>query len=444
MDPLGPRTARARVVSGEDCPPATRALIRAVPCNGYDRLEGLHRVLACPHLRGNGKTGQPNDAQVRRASSSDRPRRRPGSYRIVATGPAGEALGRFKLPFSDIELENFILKVGSTRRGRRRIDSPEMELAKTFGTKLFGALFEGDVRELYRSSFAESRADGQGLRVTLSLTGAPELLQVPWEYLYDHPSFLSISTWTPIVRYLDLPKPRRPLQIDAAAADPRARQQPVGLRGDRRRAGAGEARSALGAAHRGRARSPSTGSRKPACGRSSGSFARRLPRLPLHRSRRLRQRRRRRRPAVRGRATAAGDGSAAIQLGTILADEVSLRLAVLNSCEGARSSLQDPFSGVATSLIELEIPAVIGMQFEITDRAAIVFGGEFYSALADGLAVDAASPRRARRSTPTRTTSSGGRRSCSCASPTAGCSTSRLIHRSVRPMPWPHRRERCR
>ena len=77
-----------------------------------------------------------------------------------------------------------------------------------------------------------------------------------------------------------------------------------------------------------------------------------------------------------------------IQLGTILADEVSLRLAVLNSCEGARSSLQDPFSGVATSLIEREIPAVIGMQFEITDRAAIVFAGEFYSALADGLPVD--------------------------------------------------------
>ena len=77
-----------------------------------------------------------------------------------------------------------------------------------------------------------------------------------------------------------------------------------------------------------------------------------------------------------------------VQLGTILADEVSLRLAVLNSCEGGRSSFQDPFSGVATSLIEREIPAVIGMQFEITDRAAIVFAGEFYAALADGLPVD--------------------------------------------------------
>jgi hypothetical protein len=87
-----------------------------------------------------------------------------GSYRIVATGPAGEALGRFKLPVSDLELENFILKVGSTRRGRRRVDSPEMELAKNFGSKLFGALFEGDVRELYRSSTADSRGAGRGYR----------------------------------------------------------------------------------------------------------------------------------------------------------------------------------------------------------------------------------------------------------------------------------------
>ena len=29
-------------------------------------------------------------------------------------------------------------------------------------------------------------------------------MQVPWEYLYDDPAFLSISMWTPVVRYLDL------------------------------------------------------------------------------------------------------------------------------------------------------------------------------------------------------------------------------------------------
>jgi hypothetical protein len=310
-----------------------------------------------------------------------------GSYRIVATGPAGEALGRFKLPFSELELENFILKVGATRRGRRRIDSPEMELAKNFGTKLFGALFEGDVRELYRSSFSETRSSGQGLRVTLSLTGAPELLQVPWEYMYDHPSFLSISTWTPIVRYLDLPKPRRPLQV----ALPIRILAMVSSPNDAEVIDAPQERAKLEAAL------------KPLI--EAGAIA--IDWLAEASLRALQRQLRRGDYHVfhfighGGYDQDADDGVllfedevgrgrrvSGIQLGTILADEVSLRLAVLNSCEGARSSLQDPFSGVATSLIEREIPAVIGMQFEITDRAAIVFAGEFYSALADGLPVD--------------------------------------------------------
>ena len=101
---------------------------------------------------------------------------RRGSYRILATGPAGEALGRFKLPFSEMELENTILKPGSPRRGRRRIDSPEMGLVKSFGSKLFDAVFEGDVRELYRSSYADSReqrARAPGVVVADRRAGAP-------------------------------------------------------------------------------------------------------------------------------------------------------------------------------------------------------------------------------------------------------------------------------
>jgi len=78
------------------------------------------------------------------------------------------------------------------------------------------------------------------------------------------------------------------------------------------------------------------------------------------------------------------------ELGSLLYDKRSMRLAVLNACEGARSSRVDPFSGVASSLIEHGIPAVIGMQFEITDSAAVTFAGRLYDALADGFPVDAA------------------------------------------------------
>ena len=77
-------------------------------------------------------------------------------------------------------------------------------------------------------------------------------------------------------------------------------------------------------------------------------------------------------------------------LGMLLHDVRSLRLAVLNACEGARTSLTDPFAGTAQSLAQSGIPAVIAMQFEITDAAAIAFAHEFYQAMADGYPVDAA------------------------------------------------------
>jgi len=77
-------------------------------------------------------------------------------------------------------------------------------------------------------------------------------------------------------------------------------------------------------------------------------------------------------------------------LGMLLHDHNTLRLAILNACEGARSSRQDPFAGSAQSLVQQGIPAVIAMQFEIADDVASTFAHEFYGALADGLPIDAA------------------------------------------------------
>jgi tetratricopeptide (TPR) repeat protein len=65
-------------------------------------------------------------------------------------------------------------------------------------------------------------------------------------------------------------------------------------------------------------------------------------------------------------------------------------LVVLNACEGARTSQEDPYAGVAQTLVLQGIPAVIAMQFEIVETAAITFAQEFYGAVADGFPVDAA------------------------------------------------------
>jgi hypothetical protein len=82
------------------------------------------------------------------------------------------------------------------------------------------------------------------------------------------------------------------------------------------------------------------------------------------------------------------DYRTATKLGRLLADHKSLRLVLLNSCEGARSSERDIFSSTAAILVRQGIPAVLAMQYEISDKAAIEFSRAFYEALAEYLPVD--------------------------------------------------------
>ncbi len=77
-------------------------------------------------------------------------------------------------------------------------------------------------------------------------------------------------------------------------------------------------------------------------------------------------------------------------LEVLLGGHDALRLAILNACEGARTSAGNPFAGVAQTLVRGGVPSVIAMQLPISDEAAIALSGEFYAALADGYPVDAA------------------------------------------------------
>jgi hypothetical protein len=77
-------------------------------------------------------------------------------------------------------------------------------------------------------------------------------------------------------------------------------------------------------------------------------------------------------------------------LGVMLRDHTSLRLAVLNACEGGRIDPTDPFAGVADTLVRRGIPAVIAMQFEVSDDAAVEFAPALYGALTAELPVDVA------------------------------------------------------
>lgn len=107
----------------------------------------------------------------------------PGSYRArVLRSPAGESAPvQFMVPFSPVELENFVLKLGRPRRGTRGPGRPESAPLKDFGGKLYAAVFQDELRDVLLRSLSQTRAHGAGLR--LRLTDTPDLAELPWESL---------------------------------------------------------------------------------------------------------------------------------------------------------------------------------------------------------------------------------------------------------------------
>ena len=315
------------------------------------------------------------------------------AYRArVLQSAAGEGSVEFGLPFSNLELENFILKLGHNRRRTQRkirgSDSVEMAAAKEIGGRLFNAVFQGEVYACLHATISAAQSSGQGVRILLRLN--PGLGDLPWEYLYNAAwnQFFSLSADTPIVRYLELNPPIRPLPVspplrmlvmisspsDFAALDTQDEWQRLN--------------TALQPLIEG--------------GLLDLDLLDHADLLTLQRK--LRQETYHifhfighgafdeiNQDGMLMFCDEKGRGMplSGQNLGAILHDHRSLRLAVLNACEGARTSREDPFAGAAHSLVQMGLPAVIAMQFEISDTAAVLFAQEFYTALVDGYPVDA-------------------------------------------------------
>lgn len=62
----------------------------------------------------------------------------------------------------------------------------------------------------------------------------------------------------------------------------------------------------------------------------------------------------------------------------------SMKLVVLNACQGAAVSARRPLAGVAPRLVHIGIPAVIAMQYRLYDDVAVCFSRELYQALFKG------------------------------------------------------------
>ena len=82
--------------------------------------------------------------------------------------------------------------------------------------------------------------------------------------------------------------------------------------------------------------------------------------------------------------------ASAANLGVLLQDYRSVRLAVLVPLRGAVSSGDGPFSDAATTLVRNGLPAVLAVPVDAAGGAARQFAAAFYSAVASGQPLDAA------------------------------------------------------
>lgn len=322
-----------------------------------------------------------------------------GQYHVsVVTSPAGETQQPMQIPFpfNDRELERLQDKLEKallrSRTRSRKALTTEETLVREFGQKLFEAVFQGDVRSLFYESRLKADHENKGMRLKLRLQ-PPEFARLPWEFLLEprRDEYVCLSRDTPIVRYLELAQPvtplpvAPPLRILGMVASPydlpeldidREKEQVErALMGVRQQGTQIEITWLQGQTAGDLLRALRQAEQEPYhifhfVGH--GSFDAQRGEGVLW----LADEQGRTRPLT------------ASQLARLLGDHRALRLVVLNSCEGAQGSEQDVFSSTAATLVRRGIPAVLAMQYEISDTAALLLAQWFYESLADGLPVD--------------------------------------------------------
>lgn len=328
-----------------------------------------------------------------------------GSYVVTANslrGRKSDSSCVFHMPperWQDLEPS---LRVLNARSGELSLHDHEKEI-RDFGISLFNSLFHDEVRVLYDEKKRDAVRNNKILRLRLNIL-PPELVILPWEILYDEriyddgqisgylclerkPNIVIIRTIDHVSSKKSLPKKplrnevSRPLHILGMVASPTTlpfldiekeqytiqealqsliAQQQVQLRWKPGRYAALE-EIRLAAEHYDIFHFAGHGlwDEKSERGQLAVEGERRQPRyVPADHWHRFLQ--------------------------------SSTKLVVLNACETAFGNRFNSFSNIASSLIKVGFPAVIAMQFKITDTASLKFSKAFYTSLARSESVDEA------------------------------------------------------
>ena len=315
----------------------------------------------------------------------------------VISSPAGEASAVAELPVDPDALAPRLAGLQATvlPRGLRDLRAPDGPTvqpvtAKELGGELYDAVFGGEVGSLFDRSRDRAAQGHQRMRIQLRIDN-PIVAALPWELLYDrrNDEFLCLSSRTPVVRYVELPAVQQPLAVEpplrilAMVSSPNDLPQ-LDFRGERARISA--------------ALQPLEDDGRVEITWLEDQTWRELHEALQH-------------PPwhvfhfighgsfdeERGEGVLAlcdEQGATypftATALAALLGDHDPLRLAVLNACEGARADRVNLFSSSATALVRRGTPAVVAMQYPISDVVAVELARTAYSALVSGQPVDAA------------------------------------------------------
>jgi len=293
-----------------------------------------------------------------------------GKYPISVSSEAGEDTGTLSLRSGQDALNKGLRALASQR-------TTEASL-RAFGSLLYEKLFPPSIHALFFASLQAATRSETGMRIRLQIE-PPKLAALPWEYLYSptRNDFLCALVETPLVRYVRRPVPIESLGVGTKLSVLVVIPQGSGLDVSTERRLVSEAL---------------VDSRVPieirfldgtVTMRSISDVLLESKVNILH--------------FVGHGAYRNGNGSLRLNsedggeqwvedraIARLVQNTPSLKLIILNSCQGAVTSSTVGLAGTALALVTHDIPAVLAHQYAIGDAAAVCFARELYKALCSG------------------------------------------------------------
>ncbi|MGH4025526.1 MAG: CHAT domain-containing protein, partial [Pseudonocardiaceae bacterium] len=288
-------------------------------------------------------------------------------YPVLAR--SGKEVATTRLPVTSIEPDRQLAMLRSTVLTSSTEAGPEADKdqqhMRELGTELFEPLFAGDVRDLYTASLQRAHEQDSTMRLVLRVH-PPELARLPWEYLFDPLRRDYLGLRVSLVRYPEMLAPRQPLRTTGPL---RVLGMVIGADQD-----SGQVEQERQRLHEALAGLDRDGLVELGWvdGFTAGDLVAALDRGPWHGFH-----------AVSIEGQQGGD-----DVSRLLADHHTMRMVVLDARGTGPGTDSEGFAGIAGALLRQGIPAVVAMQFAVTEATSIAFAQPFYLSVAAGLPVD--------------------------------------------------------